>query len=150
MAKAMKGVFIIALIVVGAFMLKNNSNKYCGGGVCGLSAAAPAAASDLRAADFPEGSEQISFVELGSVNCIPCKKMQPIVDELRKEYAGKVKVVFHDVWTEEGKAYAEEYRIRLIPVQVFLNKTGKEITRHEGFFPKADIEKIFKDNGVTK
>ncbi|MFH2139005.1 MAG: thioredoxin family protein [Candidatus Omnitrophota bacterium] len=106
--------------------------------------------SALLKTDSPGKDEQISFVELGSVNCIPCKQMQPIMDEIKEEYAGKVKVVFHDVWTPEGKKYGNEYRIRVIPTQVFLDKAGKEVSRHEGFFPKAAIEKIFKDNGVTK
>ncbi len=90
----------------------------------------------------------VTFVELGSVNCIPCKKMQPIMDEIEKEYAGQVKVVFHDVWTAEGKPFAAQYKIRLIPTQVFLDKDGKEYFRHEGFFPKEELVKILKQKGV--
>lgn len=90
----------------------------------------------------------VTFVELGSVNCIPCKKMKPVMDEIEKEYAGQVKVVFHDVWTDEGKPYASQYKIRLIPTQVFLDKDGKEYFRHEGFFPKEELVKILKQKGV--
>lgn len=90
----------------------------------------------------------VTFVELGSVNCIPCKKMKPVMDEIEKEYAGQVKVVFHDVWTDEGKPYASQYKIRLIPTQVFLDKEGKEYFRHEGFFPKEELVKILKQKGV--
>ncbi|MDD5440365.1 MAG: thioredoxin family protein [Candidatus Omnitrophica bacterium] len=100
--------------------------------------------------DLPQGGEQVTFVELGSVNCIPCKKMKPIVDAIEKEYAGKVRVVFHDVWRPEGSPYGYLYGIRLIPVQVFLDKNGKEIARHEGYFPKDDIEKLLADHGITK
>ncbi|MDB4303768.1 thioredoxin family protein [Desulfosarcina sp.] len=106
--------------------------------------------TDLRAQDVPTGTEQITFVELGSVKCIPCKQMQPIMDEIEEQYAGKVKVVFHDVWSKDGKPYGKEYGIRLIPTQVFLDKEGNEVARHEGFFPKAEIEKILADNGVTQ
>jgi len=90
----------------------------------------------------------VTFVELGSLNCIPCKKMKPVMDEIEKEYAGQVKVVFHDVWTVEGKPYAEKYKIRLIPTQVFLDKEGNEYFRHEGFFPKEELVKILKQKGV--
>jgi len=90
----------------------------------------------------------VTFVELGSVNCIPCKKMQPIMKEIEEEYVGQVKVVFHDVWTEAGKPYATQYKIRLIPTQVFLDKDGKEYFRHEGFFPKEELVKILKQKGV--
>lgn len=91
---------------------------------------------------------KVTFVELGSVNCIPCKMMQPIMDEIEKEFAGQVKVVFHDVWTEEGQPYAREYAIRVIPTQIFLDSKGKEYYRHEGFFPKEELVKILKQKGV--
>jgi thioredoxin 1 len=35
-----------------------------------------------------------TFVELGSVGCIPCDKMQPIMKEIAEEYKGQVKVIF--------------------------------------------------------
>ena len=91
---------------------------------------------------------KVTFVELGSVNCIPCKMMQPIMEEIEDEYAGQVKVVFHDVWTEEGRPYAQKYGIRLIPTQVFLDSEGKEYFRHEGFFPKEDLVEVLKQQGV--
>jgi thioredoxin 1 len=90
----------------------------------------------------------VTFIELGSVKCIPCKMMQPIMDEIEKEYAGQVKVVFHDVWTEEGKPFGDEYRIRAIPTQIFLDSEGKEYFRHTGFFPKEDLVKVLKQKGV--
>lgn len=92
----------------------------------------------------PVEAYQVTFVELGSVNCIPCKQMQPIMKEIEKEYAGKVKVVFHDVWTEQGRKDGEKFNIRVIPTQVFLGKDGKEYFRHEGFFPKEELVKVLK------
>ncbi|MBI2429223.1 MAG: thioredoxin family protein [Ignavibacteriales bacterium] len=92
---------------------------------------------------------KITFVELGSVNCIPCKKMQPVMKAIEQKYGEKVKVIFDDVWTEEQQPYAEQYGIRLIPTQVFLDENGKEFFRHEGFFPETEIHKIFKQRGIT-
>lgn len=91
---------------------------------------------------------KVTFIELGSVRCIPCKKMQPIMQQIEQEYAGQVKVVFYDVWTQEGRPYAYKYKIRLIPTQVFLDKEGNEFFRHEGFFPKEELVKILKQKGV--
>jgi len=91
---------------------------------------------------------RVTFVELGSVNCIPCKMMQPIMKEIEKEYKNQVKVVFHDVWTDDGQPYAAKYRIRVIPTQVFLDKDGKEYFRHEGFFPKEQLVEVLKKQGV--
>jgi thioredoxin 1 len=90
----------------------------------------------------------VTFVEIGSVRCIPCKKMQPIMKEIEQEYAGKVKVVFYDVWTPEGKPYGQKYGIRVIPTQVFLDKDGKEYFRHEGYFPKEELVKVLKQKGA--
>ena len=92
---------------------------------------------------------KVTFVELGSVKCIPCKMMQPIMEEIEKEYGDQVKVVFHDVWTEEGKPYASQYRIQAIPTQVFLDADGNEYYRHTGFFPKDELVKVLKQKGVN-
>lgn len=92
---------------------------------------------------------KVTFVELGSVNCIPCKMMQPIMKEIEKEYKNQVKVVFYDVWTNEGRPYAEKYRIRVIPTQVFLDKNGKEYFRHEGFFPKEQLVEVLRKQSVN-
>ncbi len=90
----------------------------------------------------------MTFIELGSINCIPCKMMQPIMEEIEEEYKNQVKVVFYDVWTPEGRPYAQEYRIKVIPTQVFLDKDGNEYFRHEGFFPKKELVKILKQKSV--
>ena len=90
----------------------------------------------------------VTFIELGSVNCIPCKQMQPIMKEIEEKYPEKVKVVFYDVWTQEGRPYARQYGIRVIPTQVFLDTKGREFFRHEGFFPLAEIENLLKSKGV--
>ncbi len=90
----------------------------------------------------------VTFVELGSVRCIPCKMMQPIMKDIEKEYAGQVKVVFHDVWTPEGEPFAARFKIRIIPTQVFLDQDGKEYFRHEGFFPKDELVKVLQQKGV--
>lgn len=90
----------------------------------------------------------VTFVELGSVNCIPCKKMQPVMKAIEQKYGESVKVIFYDVWTEAQKPFAKKYNIRLIPTQVFLDENGKEFFRHEGFFPEEEIHKLFQQRGI--
>ncbi len=82
----------------------------------------------------------VTFVELGSVNCVPCKMMQPVMKDIETEYKEKIEVIFYDV--NKNREMAEKYNIKLIPTQVFLDKDGKEFYRHEGFFPKEEILKI--------
>ncbi|MDD5362456.1 MAG: thioredoxin family protein [Ignavibacteria bacterium] len=89
---------------------------------------------------------KIEFVELGSVNCIPCKKMQPVMKSIETKYKGLVKVTFHDVWKDE--APAKKYGIDLIPTQVFLDANGNELMRHEGFFAEEEIDKFLQSQGI--
>jgi len=89
-----------------------------------------------------------TFIEIGAAQCIPCKAMQPIMKEVAEEYKGQVKVVFYDVWTPQGKIDGMKYNIRVIPTQVFLDKDGKEYFRHEGYFPKEELVKVLKMQGV--
>jgi len=91
---------------------------------------------------------KVTFVELGSVKCIPCQKMQPVMKSIEEKYGKDVKVVFHDVWTEAGAPYAKQYGIEAIPTQVFLDETGKEYFRHVGFFAEEELIKILNQKGV--
>jgi len=95
-----------------------------------------------------KNSYRVTFIELGSVRCIPCQKMQPVMKSIREKYGTKVNVVFHDVWTEAGAPYAKQYGIEAIPTQVFLDKDGKEFFRHVGFFPEEELIKVLKQKGV--
>ncbi|NLP10143.1 thioredoxin family protein [bacterium] len=91
---------------------------------------------------------KVTFVELGSVNCIPCKAMQPVMKAIEEKYGDQIKVVFYDVWKADQKKYAQEYNIRLIPTQVFLDSEGKEFFRHEGFFPEEEIDQLLHSRGL--
>jgi thioredoxin 1 len=84
------------------------------------------------------------LVDLGAGKCIPCKRMAPILEALKVDYAGTVNVQFIDVWKDPQAG--TPYKIRLIPTQVFFDRTGRERFRHEGFFGRAEIEQIFKDS----
>lgn len=87
---------------------------------------------------------RVTFIELGSVKCIPCQKMQEVIKQVEKKYPTQVKTIFYDVWTKEGKPYAGKYHIDLIPTQVFLDDNGKEYYRHEGYFPFEELDKIIQ------
>jgi len=92
---------------------------------------------------------KVTFIELGSVNCVPCKMMQPVMKQVEEKYKGQVNVVFYDVWTEKDAPMAEKYQIQVIPTQVFLDSNGVEFSRHQGFFPFEELEKILKQQGVN-
>ena len=86
------------------------------------------------------------LIDLGATECIPCKKMAPILEELKRTYAGRLAVQFIDVWKDE--AAGRKYDIKLIPTQIFFDAAGKERFRHEGFFSREDILAKWKEFGV--
>jgi thioredoxin 1 len=73
--------------------------------------------------------------------------MQPVMKAIESRYAGQVRVVFHDVMKD--KAQAEKYGVQLIPTQVFLDSSGKELLRHQGFFAEASIDTFLRAHGLT-
>lgn len=86
------------------------------------------------------------LVDVGAKKCIPCKMMAPILEELKKEYAGRLQVDFLDLTINTD--YAGQYNVRVIPTQIFYDASGKELFRHEGFYSKEDILAKFKELGV--
>jgi len=96
-------------------------------------------------AEAPQPQAIPLLVDLGAAKCIPCKMMAPILEELREQYKGKLKVIFIDVWKDEEAG--RRYGIRMIPTQVFFDASGKEVFRHEGFFSKEDILGKWKELG---
>jgi len=99
---------------------------------------APGTAPPAASASLPR------LVDLGADRCIPCKRMAPILAELKADYAGVVDVQFVDVW--QNPDAGRPYRIRLIPTQIFYDRAGRERFRHEGFFPREEIERVFRDS----
>jgi thioredoxin 1 len=88
----------------------------------------------------------VTMVDIGARKCIPCKMMAPIMEELEKEYNGKAAIVFIDVW--ENPAEGKKYRIRSIPTQIFYDREGQEVYRHEGFLDKGSIVARLEQMGV--
>jgi len=87
------------------------------------------------------------LVDLGAKTCTPCKKMAPILEELATDYTGVFDVEFIDVSIQDNVKRAEAYKIKLIPTQIFLDATGTELWRHEGFMDKAAILAKWKELG---
>ena len=88
----------------------------------------------------------VTMVDIGAHKCIPCKMMAPIIESLQKEYNGKAAIVFIDVW--ENREQGQRFGIHSIPTQIFYDKDGKEVYRHEGFLMQGSIEAELEKLGV--
>jgi thioredoxin 1 len=86
------------------------------------------------------------MLELGSVGCIPCEQMKPVMEKLRTNYKGKLEVLFVDV--SRDREAARRFHVFAIPTQVFLNKNGKEFHRHMGFYGYEEIVPVLKKAGL--
>jgi len=123
-------VVVLAVAVVAVIVMKKGG------------AASPSAQPTTQAAGaLPR------LVDLGSTVCIPCKMMAPVLVELGKEYAGRMRVEFIDVNTNPDAG--KPFDIKLIPTQIFLDANDKELWRHEGFISKQDIMAKWQELGVS-
>ncbi len=100
-----------------------------------------------RPAAAAPSSGRVTMIDLGATECVPCKMMAPILEELKKEYAGEADIIFIDVWKNPPEA--RKYGIRAIPTQIFYNAEGREVYRHTGFLDKKRIVDILTRLGVS-
>ena len=84
----------------------------------------------------------VTMVDLGANSCIPCKLMAPILKEVRSEYKERASIIFIDVWKDPSQS--KKFGVRVIPTQIFYDKSGKEVWRHEGFMDKVSITEKLK------
>ncbi len=89
---------------------------------------------------------RIVMLELGSVGCIPCEQMKPVMEKLRDSYKGKLDVIFIDVRKDHDTA--RRFAVHIIPVQIFLDRTGKEFHRHMGYYSYDEIVPVLKKAGI--
>ncbi|MBA7478202.1 hypothetical protein ES707_13623 [subsurface metagenome] len=143
-------IVIVLITVVGAvIVLKQSKTSRPTERASRANSTAGAHEQDKNVKENKADSEPTALprlVDLGASKCIPCKLMAPILEELKKEYAGRLEVEFIDVW--ENPDMAKKYGIKIIPTQIFFDASGKELFRHEGFMSKEDILGKWKELGV--
>jgi len=73
--------------------------------------------------------------------CGPCRMVGPVLDELAREYAGRIKIAKLNV--DENQRTAGRYGVQSIPTMLLL-KGGKEVNRLVGALPKPQIEQAIR------
>jgi thioredoxin 1 len=96
--------------------------------------------------DKARNSGKPSLADFGATGCVPCDMLAPILKDLEAKYKDKLNVLF--VHVREKQILAARYGVETIPVQIFFDKSGKEVFRHIGFFPQEEIEKKLTEMGV--
>jgi thioredoxin 1 len=70
--------------------------------------------------------------------CGPCRMLAPVVQELAKDYEGRLSVAKINV--DENPATAQKYQVMGIPTLI-LFKNGRAVERFVGYMPKEDLER---------
>ncbi|TVQ99163.1 MAG: thioredoxin [Desulfovibrionales bacterium] len=106
------------------------------------------------AGDPPEAPPEVpvpgmvTVASFGAVNCIPCRLMVPIREELQREYDGRVAIVFINL--HRHYELIDQYAIQVIPTLIFYDESGNEAKRHIGFMDKQSIEAEMVKLGVEQ
>jgi len=109
--------------------------------------AAPVAAAtpEELAALIADGKWTI--VEFGGEHCIPCKAMQPILQELRESLRGKAEI--RNFWIQQHPEVARAHKIMVMPTQVVFDPKGEEVLRHMGIFPLDQFTAALAEKGLV-
>ena len=115
-----------------------------------LSSLSVSSCSAEKASSVPEVPVKgmVTMLDIGAMECIPCKMMAPIMKELEEEYKGKAAIIFIDVW--KNRDQGRKFGIRAIPTQIFYEKSGQEVQRHEGFMDKKTAVALLERLGVKR
>jgi thioredoxin 1 len=89
-------------------------------------------------------SYPLVVVDCWAAWCAPCRAIAPVVDQLARDYSGKV--VFGKLNVDENPETAQRFSVMAIPTLLIM-KNAKEVDRIVGVFPKNQLEE--KINSLT-
>ena len=139
---------LFGLIIIG-FALKDNMNSYLSKMMKeqadpGIRGSGAALIDSLYNYVKNGRAYEITFLEFGSTGCSSCKRMESVMEEIRKKYPQTVNVVFLNILKPENQNLMKLFGIAAIPTQVLLDKNGKEFFRHSGYYSVEDLANILK------
>jgi thioredoxin 1 len=82
-------------------------------------------------------SYPLVVVDCWAAWCAPCRAIAPVVEQLAKDYSGKV--VFGKLNVDENPETAQRFGIMAIPTLLVM-KNGEEVDRIVGALPKSQLE----------
>lgn len=89
---------------------------------------------------------EFTLLEFGSTGCTICKQMEPVLEEIKKSEKPKVNVVFLNIMHPENQSIMKYYGISAVPMQILLDRQGKEFFRNYGFISAEEVITKFNSN----
>lgn len=87
------------------------------------------------------------LLDIGGGECISCKAMKPVLEELNEQWQGKIIVKFVDYWKYPD--LADQFNFSVIPTQFFYDEDGKLYKTHQGQITKDEVIEFFKEMGYS-
>jgi len=95
--------------------------------------------NDTNYTALVEGSQLPVVLDFGATWCGPCKKLEPILEEISSAYDGRLRFLKVDVG--EAPSTAQKHGVMSVPTVIFF-KDGKAIHRFSGLESKDKIQKL--------
>ena len=84
-----------------------------------------------------------AIYEFGRKLCPICHQMEDVLKDLQKRHGDQVAVRL--LYIDEDIKLFRQFKIDIVPTQVFLDAAGKEVFRHEGLFPREKLEQKLRE-----
>lgn len=83
---------------------------------------------------------QDAIIDFSATWCGPCKRLTPILDDLAKEYSGKI--IFYNVDIDACRELAQAYGVSSVPTILFCPADGSTPTAITGAYPRDEIIRV--------
>lgn len=133
-----------AVLLLIAFLSKNKLNNFISNKMkeqtTTIDSVSVAHLIDLKYNYSVNGQNfDFTLLEFGSTGCTVCKQMEPVLEEMRNSEKPKMNVIFLNIMHPENLSMMKYFGISAVPMQILLDKSGKEFFRHYGFI---SVEKL--------
>lgn len=84
-----------------------------------------------------------ALLEFDRKNCPVCRASESVILAVKKQYPGRFEV--RKIYIDEEPSWFRRYNVAIVPTQIFLDASGREVLRHEGAFSQKDLVKKLRE-----
>ncbi|GEM_PF-4832629 len=94
-----------------------------------------------------KGSKKFKIILIGTSECNACNESKKIYNEILKKFKNKIKFIYYDISTDEGKKLFNDYNGKSLPLSIFFNSEGKVFFVSQSKLPEDAIIAILNAEG---